>query len=120
MAVADRSPIEWMNAARCRAMDPSEFNLPPYVKGMTRHEMKVKLWHYAGNLCLGCPVIAPCAADALDQEDTAIIRAGVPIPPPGQSMRVARQALDAIAQGAALPEVTARATACHAPRGVTE
>lgn len=55
----------------------------------------------ARDYCHDCPVIALCAADAVDHQDEAIIRAGVYIPERSSASgyRAARRALRYIAAG---------------------
>lgn len=118
MALQSRD-THWLGDAQCAGMDTDEFEYPEHIRGLTTTEMKSRRWHRAANLCLGCPVIRECAADALDQHDASIIRAGVPIPERGSTpyYRRARTWLQEIADGTPLPVVTARATRCAPPGG---
>lgn len=50
--------------------------------------------------CMDCPVIRECAAEAIETDDIAVIRAGVPIPDARRvDRRNATRALHAIAGG---------------------
>jgi WhiB family redox-sensing transcriptional regulator len=48
--------IAWVSKARCRSADPDEM----FVRGAKQRE--------AAAICRHCPVIAECAADALDNQ----------------------------------------------------
>ena len=51
---ADGGRIAWVLKARCRSADPEDL----FVRGAAQRKAAV--------ICRGCPVIAECAADALD------------------------------------------------------
>ena len=54
--VAAEARIAWVSKARCRSADPDEM----FVRGAEQRK--------AAAICRHCPVIAECAADALDNQ----------------------------------------------------
>jgi WhiB family transcriptional regulator, redox-sensing transcriptional regulator len=53
---ADEARLEWVSKAKCRSTDPDEL----FVRGAAQRKAAV--------FCRKCPVIAECAADALDNQ----------------------------------------------------
>ena len=53
---ADAARIAWVSKARCSSTDPDEL----FVRGAAQRK--------AAAICRHCPVIAECAADALDNQ----------------------------------------------------
>lgn len=114
MSLIERKRTAWLKDAQCLEMNWDDFDIPPAVRGDTPEQGLRRKWAYAGELCQGCPVITECALDALDQEDTEIIRAGVPLPMKGNtSYRRAQTALQIIADGT--PISAAAATVLSLP-----
>lgn len=104
MSITERKHTGWMADAQCREMDWDDFEIPAKVRGDSPEQDLRRKWDYATELCALCPVITECALDALDQEDTEIIRAGVPLPMKGNSSyRRAQTALQIIADGTPIP-----------------
>lgn len=114
MTLEMRSPTDWITRAQCCDMDPNDFDPPHHIND---NDIE-RRWDYAAGLCSGCPVIAECARDALEQHDGEIIRAGVPLPQPrgNASYKRAAAALRLIARGTPLPIVTARAVSTPVSR----
>ena len=64
--------------------------------------------------CLGCPVAAECAGEALDVEPVGVVRAGIPLP-----LKPKRAVLDALAAIAAgVPPVVAAVTLADPARAL--
>lgn len=64
----------WHERAKCaKASDPTEWDMEG------RESPGVRL-QQAQRSCSGCPVIAECAGEALDERPIGVVRAGIPIP----------------------------------------
>ena len=59
----------WWNRAKCHGENPDDYDL-----GLTRAPNKD---YAARKLCEGCPVIAECAADVLENNNYGMVRAGM-------------------------------------------
>lgn len=88
---------DWRDRAKCRGRDTEEYlskNLPN--SGKARY---VKAHH----LCHGCPVMLNCAKDAVAQEATYYVRAGLPLHRNGSSntrlLTLLRERIDAAENG---------------------
>lgn len=117
MSITERKHTGWMADAQCREMDWDLFEIPVKVRGDSPEQDLRRKWDYARELCHGCPVVTVCARDALEQADTEIIRAGVPLPMKGNtSYRRAQTALEMIAAGTPIPDAadTVLALPAHA------
>lgn len=69
--ITDRNT--WLDDAQCAGDRPERYatsNLDPLRRNQE-----------ARRLCVGCPVLAECARDALDTGATDVVRGGIPLPP---------------------------------------
>lgn len=81
----------WRDRAACQGRDLSEATL----EHVSTHGRTAIAREY----CYGCPVIAECAADAVECRDSGIVRAGVWIAQNTSGAAKARRALRYIADG---------------------
>jgi len=81
-------PENWWNRAKCRNDDPNRYDLDR--DRSIRRDEKSRI---AEELCEGCPVLAECAADVLENNNIGLVRAGLWFPcppkdcPPGKEAR---------------------------------
>lgn len=81
----------WHERAKCaKASDPTEWD----ITGRGSQAMRLQ---QAQRSCSGCPVIAECAGEALDERPIGVVRAGIPIPM--HPSRTVTDALKMIARG---------------------
>lgn len=76
MLLRDR---DWAARAKCAGRDPADYELEP-LHGGTRESInrnQLLKQARAHDLCLGCPVIAECAKDALETKAHGMVRGGV-------------------------------------------
>lgn len=96
----DASGLAWRDDAKCRTMDPRQFELAELRLTPGRRS------ELAAALCRGCPVVVACALDAIDYGDQAVVRAGVPL---GAHVNGVTRKREVIANNrAALADVVAR------------
>lgn len=70
----------WWESAACRHADPTDFDCDRRRHNVPTPEFRAAYARYA---CLGCPVMAQCAADALDGSGRGTVRGGVWLPARG-------------------------------------
>lgn len=85
MGIKQRGRQSWRKGAKCVGSDLSLWE----VTGS--HAPATVDVSMAMGYCANCPVVRQCATDALLSCDTGVIRAGIPIPPPGTSARGGRE-----------------------------
>lgn len=71
--------MTWRKDAQCAGQPLSDFVLDTGVGRVPARQRRDQ----ARRLCVGCPVVGECAADALEFEDRGVVRGGVWIPSPG-------------------------------------
>jgi WhiB family transcriptional regulator, redox-sensing transcriptional regulator len=74
---AAQARIAWVSKARCRSADPDEL----FVRGAAQRT--------AAMICRYCPVIAECAADALDNQVEFGVWAGMTERQPARAAQAA-------------------------------
>ena len=71
-------PQNWWNRAKCKGDNPDRYDL-----NLDRSIRRDEKGRIAEELCEGCPVLAECAADVLENNNIGLVRAGLwfPFPP---------------------------------------
>lgn len=68
----------WQFKAKCRNQPPELYDLTRSTKGRSRASVtKEQKKHQARQLCEGCPVLADCAKDVLENDSYGLVRAGL-------------------------------------------
>lgn len=86
-ALAAPAAEKWRDKAKCRTMDPRQFELDALH---ISQESRARL---AAAACRGCPVKSACALDAIEHGDAYTVRAGISLLPlisPKHTKREAR------------------------------
>lgn len=81
----------WGHRAACAGRTSPD----PSLEGVPYHRRRA----VARDYCQGCPVMAQCAADAVEHRDRGIIRGGIYISDGDRQFRAARRTLRWIAAG---------------------
>lgn len=85
-----RDTREWTRLALCLGRDPQVYELDGFKGDRDT---------YARGACVGCPVVEPCAADALEPLAIGTVRGGVWVDPTPRNRHAVRRALQRVAAG---------------------